>query len=188
MGLFPYDAGLAGDSEVTHTGLVEIPPMSISGSISGPAPCIRWRHHVRDVGYVGAVSRLGAVSEARRRIRHRHRRPRAMVHAASVSRAPQPPLQPRRRDVERCVGVLRGGLRTDDRPFGVAGQLDTFAMVGLSWIPLCADLDIEASDLVTEAFELGELFRHVLTKPLGDLDVPTLDRDVHAATLALRAR
>jgi hypothetical protein len=28
----------------------------------------------------------------------------------------------------------------------------------------------------------------VLAKPLGDFDVPTLDRDVHAATLALRTR
>src|SRR5436190_14417352 len=102
------------------------------------------------------------------------------MHAPAISSAAQPRLESRARDVERGIGVGCSGFGPDDRALGMTRELHTFADVGLSRIALLADLDVESSHLLAEAFELAELADRMLAETLGNGGVPALDGDVHA--------
>jgi hypothetical protein len=62
----------------------------------------------------------------------------------------------------------------------MTGELHALSDVALSRVALLADLDVESSHLLAEAFELAELGECVLAESLGNVGVPALDGDVHA--------
>jgi hypothetical protein len=106
-----------------------------------------------------------------------------MVDPAPVVRAAQSRLELLVGRVQRGVAVLGGRLGAYDGAPRVDRQLDTLTQVGLPWVALPGQLDIDADHLRVELLDLRELLRDLLAEPLGDLGMPTLDDDVHVGTL-----
>src|SRR5215831_20343524 len=98
---------------------------------------------------IGREHRQGAGGTFRRRCR--------MPVLAPVPRPPQARLQLGERAIQRRVAVVRRRFRADDRAARADGQLDALTPVGLTWVALGGNLDVDPDRLAVQPLDLAQL-------------------------------
>jgi len=105
---------------------------------------------------------------------------------APVRGLPEPTLQPFDRGVEGTIEIWRAGLRSHDRPARSARDLDMLALLGLPWILLVMEFDVDSDDPTVISLDPGKLVSYVLAVVIGNLDISAPHDNVHVASRCSR--
>src|SRR6187402_2053585 len=106
----------------------------------------------------------------------------ASLHPPAVGASLQPLVEAVRGSVEGDQLVRGSVLRTDHVAPRLAGQLHPDGLVGESRIALLGDLHVYALKDEPVVLEPFEPLAYVVAEPLGHLDLPTSDDNIHRSS------